>query len=104
MTCEASIGITLHEYEHVRKDARQFVILPGHLVGDIERIVFENDRFAVVASVRERPQTWRGTSTRKGRRGLIDCKDDGRFGRCSSGCFGRLSGDARRVGSLRGTG
>jgi hypothetical protein len=49
MTCDAAIDITLDEYEHVRKDARHFVILPEHFVGDIERIVFENDRFAVVA-------------------------------------------------------
>jgi hypothetical protein len=48
MTCDAAIDITLDEYEHVRKDARHFVILPEHF-GDIERIVFENDRFAVVA-------------------------------------------------------
>jgi hypothetical protein len=25
------------------------VIVPGHFLGDIERIVYENDRFAVVA-------------------------------------------------------
>ena len=49
ITCDAAIDITLDEYEHVRKDARHFVILPEHFVGDIERIVFENDRFAVVA-------------------------------------------------------
>ena len=49
MTCDAAIDITLDEYEDVRKDARHFVILPEHFVGDIERIVFENDRFAVVA-------------------------------------------------------
>jgi hypothetical protein len=48
MTCDATIDITLDEYEHVRKDARHFVILPAHF-GDIERIVFENERFAVVA-------------------------------------------------------
>ena len=48
MTCDAAIDITLDEYEHVRKDARHFVILPEHFV-DIERILFENDRFAVVA-------------------------------------------------------
>jgi hypothetical protein len=49
MTCDATIDITLDEYEQVRKDARHFVILPGHFFGDIEWIVFENDRFAVVA-------------------------------------------------------
>jgi hypothetical protein len=49
MTCDAAIDITLDEYVHARKDARHFVILREHFVGDIERIVFENDRFAVVA-------------------------------------------------------
>jgi hypothetical protein len=44
MTCDATIDITLDEYEHVRKDARHFVILPAHF-GDIERIVFDNERF-----------------------------------------------------------
>ena len=38
----------------VRSDARQFAIVPEHFIGDIERIVFENDRFAVVA---KRPGT-----------------------------------------------
>jgi hypothetical protein len=47
--CDATIDITLDEYEDVREDARFFVISPGHFVGDIEWIVFENDRFAVVA-------------------------------------------------------
>jgi hypothetical protein len=49
MTCDAAIDITLDEYEGAREDARHFVIFPGHLVGDIEWIVYENDRFAVVA-------------------------------------------------------
>jgi hypothetical protein len=49
MTCDAAIDITLDEYERVRMDARHFVIFPGHFFGDIERIVIENDRFAVVA-------------------------------------------------------
>ena len=37
------------EYQDVRSDPRQFAIVPDHFIGDIERIVFENDRFAVVA-------------------------------------------------------
>jgi hypothetical protein len=49
MTCDAAIDITLDEYEDVREDARLFVIFPAHFVGDIEWIVSENDRFAVVA-------------------------------------------------------
>jgi hypothetical protein len=49
MMCDAAIDITLDEYQNVRSDPRQFAIVPEHLIGDIERIVYENDRFAVVA-------------------------------------------------------
>ena len=49
MTCDATIDITLDEYEDVRENARHFVVCPGHFVGDIEWIGYENDRFAVVA-------------------------------------------------------
>ena len=48
-TCDAAIDITLDEYEDVREGGRHFVIFPAHFVGDIEWIVFENGRFAVVA-------------------------------------------------------
>ena len=46
--CGRVITITVDEYRHVRMDPRQFAIVPEHFIGDIERIVFENDRFAVV--------------------------------------------------------
>jgi hypothetical protein len=49
LTCDAAIDITLDEYEEAREDARFLVISPGHFVGDIEWIVYENDRFALVA-------------------------------------------------------
>jgi hypothetical protein len=48
-SCDRLIEITMVEYQDVRSDPRQFAIVPEHLIGDIERIVFENDRFAVVA-------------------------------------------------------
>jgi hypothetical protein len=47
--CHRSIDITMDEYRHVRMDPRQFAVVPEHFIGDIERIVYENDRFAVVA-------------------------------------------------------
>jgi hypothetical protein len=47
--CGRVIAITMAEYRHVRGDLRQFAIVPEHFMGDIERIVSENDRFAVVA-------------------------------------------------------
>jgi len=46
--CDRSIDITMAEYRMVRNDARRFAIVPEHLIGDIERIISENDRFAVV--------------------------------------------------------
>ena len=47
--CGRVLTITLDEYRHVRMDPRQFAVVPEHFIGDIERIVYENDRFAVVA-------------------------------------------------------
>jgi hypothetical protein len=47
-TCDRAIDITIAEYRVVRNDPLQFAIAPDHLIGDIERIVYENDRFVVV--------------------------------------------------------
>jgi len=48
-TCGRAITITVDEYRHVRMDPRQFAVVPEHFIGNIEWIVYENDRFAVVA-------------------------------------------------------
>ena len=48
-SCDRIIEITMAEYQEIRGDPRQFAIVPEHFIGDIERIVSENDRFAVVA-------------------------------------------------------
>ena len=48
-SCDRVIEITMAEYQEIRSDPRRFAIVPEHFIGDIERIVFENDRFAVVA-------------------------------------------------------
>ena len=53
-SCDRLIEITMAEYQEVRSDATQFAIVPEHFIGDIEGIVSENDRFAVVA---KRPGT-----------------------------------------------
>ena len=57
--CGRVIAITVAEYRQVRGDPRQFAIVPEHVVGDIERIVSENDRFAVVAKRQGSPPKWR---------------------------------------------
>lgn len=47
--CDRTIEIALDEYREVRTDPTRFAVVPEHLIGDIERIVYENDRFVVVA-------------------------------------------------------
>ena len=47
--CDRSIDITMAEYRMVRGDLRQFAIVPEHLAADIERVVYETDRFVIVA-------------------------------------------------------
>ena len=47
--CDRVIAITPAEYEEIRSDAVQFVVVRDHVIGDIERVILETDRFAVVA-------------------------------------------------------
>jgi hypothetical protein len=47
-TCTETIPMTMSDYEIVRSDARQFVVLPGHEVPDLENVVARNDTFLVV--------------------------------------------------------
>jgi hypothetical protein len=47
--CDSIIGLTKDEYERVRSDPRQFCVLEEDVIEDVEAIVEENDRFAIVA-------------------------------------------------------
>ena len=47
--CDRVIAITREEYEEIRSDPIQFVVVRDHVIGDIERIVLETDRFSVAA-------------------------------------------------------
>jgi hypothetical protein len=49
--CVDSVEIAPGEYEAVRREPRRFVVRPGHLFPDVERVVSENDRFVVVEKV-----------------------------------------------------
>jgi hypothetical protein len=51
--CTEQIRLTLAEYEGVRSDPIQFVVLPGHEVPEMERIVQSGDRFSVVRKQEE---------------------------------------------------
>ena len=48
-TCDRVIAITVAEYERVRSDPRYFVIMRDHVMRDVEQVIEETDRFAVVA-------------------------------------------------------
>ena len=52
--CDRVIVLTVAEYEHVRADPREFLVVADHMVGDVERVVARTDRYAVVAK-REGP-------------------------------------------------
>jgi hypothetical protein len=48
-TCDRVAAITLAEYQQLRSDPRQFVVVRDHVIEDVERVVSETDRFVVVA-------------------------------------------------------
>jgi hypothetical protein len=46
--CDRVIAISVAEYEEVRSDPRQFAVVRDHVLGDVEDVVRETDRFVVV--------------------------------------------------------
>ena len=54
LECDRVLAITIVEYESVRADPRQFAVARDHVTVDVERVVAETDRYAVVA---KRPGT-----------------------------------------------
>lgn len=46
--CVEEIQLTPQAYEQVRADPRQFVIVPGHAIPEVEEIVAEGEGFEVV--------------------------------------------------------
>jgi hypothetical protein len=46
--CIEQVSLTLVEYERIRSDSVQFVVLPGHEDAEIESIVRKDERFSVV--------------------------------------------------------
>jgi hypothetical protein len=50
-TCDASVSLTIEEYEHIRSGSNRFLVLPGHQVSSDETVIEGNDRFLVVAKL-----------------------------------------------------
>jgi hypothetical protein len=47
--CDVFLKVMKAEYEDVRADARQFMVVRDHVDPDVEDVVRETDRFTVVA-------------------------------------------------------
>ena len=47
-SCHEQVLVRASEYDRVRADSHRFVIVPGHEIPDIERVVDRNDRYAVI--------------------------------------------------------
>ena len=47
--CDRVVAITAAEYEEIRSDPVQFVVVRDHLIADVERVVAETERFVIVA-------------------------------------------------------
>jgi hypothetical protein len=54
-SCTETIGLSVAEYEGVRRDATRFVVVPGHEITDVEDVIERTDRYAVV---RKHQETW----------------------------------------------
>ena len=54
-SCTRPIRLTIEEYEQVRADPRHFAIVPGHEIVEVERVISQNERFAVVEKLAGEP-------------------------------------------------
>ena len=50
--CLAMIRIAPGAYEDVRSHPHRFVVLPGHVLAEVERVVAETDEYVVVEKAR----------------------------------------------------
>jgi hypothetical protein len=53
LSCVEPINMTLSEYEAIRSDSNQFLVVPRHVVPDVERVVREAEGYVVVAKIGE---------------------------------------------------
>jgi hypothetical protein len=46
--CNRLLNLTLDEYEHVRAEARRFVVIPGHQLPSVETVLEAHDGYVIV--------------------------------------------------------
>ena len=49
--CVEQLELSLEEYEDVRSDPNQFVVVRRHVVAEVETVTRESERYAVVAKL-----------------------------------------------------
>lgn len=49
--CTQAVGLTLDEYQRVRAEPTHFLVASGHVAADVEYVVSEGPRYAVVEKV-----------------------------------------------------
>jgi hypothetical protein len=54
-SCADRIQMTLAEYEYIRSSPIRFVVVPGHELPEVERVLRETERFTVVEKLRGGP-------------------------------------------------
>jgi hypothetical protein len=50
-TCDTPVSLAVDEYEEVRKVSTHFIVAPGHLAPEAERVVRETTRYQVVEKI-----------------------------------------------------
>lgn len=51
--CVGTVSLEREEYERIRSSPNHFVVLPGHELLEVERIVHQNERFVTVENTVE---------------------------------------------------
>jgi hypothetical protein len=68
LRCTAMIDLRLSEYEALRSHPNQFVVLPGHVYSDVEKVVAEYDRYVIVSKLGVGAEIAEETYRERGRR------------------------------------
>lgn len=63
-SCVEEVQLTAREYERVRADPAQFVIVPGHVIPDVEDVVVRGEGFEIARKQPEEAEIARRTDPR----------------------------------------
>jgi hypothetical protein len=51
--CVETLEIDAEQYAQIRADPTHFIVLPGHVYSEVERVIVEDDRFQIVEKIGE---------------------------------------------------